>query len=122
MYDQTTGHQALPEHLRELERDVLRMRRTLTATTGSAESGDGLIEATVDVHGRVTDLVLDPRVFRTPDSDALAEQIRAVVNEAGADAQERARHDLTKFLPPGADEAFLPLFRPVDPGASGAVR
>ncbi|MDX6240438.1 MAG: hypothetical protein QOG10_5258 [Kribbellaceae bacterium] len=111
------GDRARLGHLEEIERDVRRMRQAVADSTGTAESADGLIEATVGVHGELLDLTLDPRLYRTPDADALAEQIRTAVNEAGRNAQEKLRRDLTPNLPGGADgaadlgfEAFLRQF------------
>ena len=112
-----TGDRAILGHLQEIERDVRRMRQAVADATGTAESAGGLIEATVGVHGELVDLTLDPRLYRTPDADALAEQIRTAVNEAGRNAQEKLRRDLTPCLPGDADgsadlgfEAFLRQF------------
>jgi DNA-binding protein YbaB len=118
-----TGDRARLGHLEEIERDVRRMRQAVADSTGTAESADGLIEATVGVHGELVDLTLDPRLYRTPDADALAEQIRTTVNEAGHNAQEKLRRDLSRYLPEDADgaadlgfEAFLREFGPLRGG------
>jgi DNA-binding protein YbaB len=112
-----TGDRAILGHLQEIERDVRRMRQAVADATGTAESAGGLIEATVGVHGELVNLTLDPRLYRTPDADALADQIRTAVNEAGRNAQEKLRPDLTPYLPGDADgaadlgfEAFLRQF------------
>ncbi|WP_433165246.1 YbaB/EbfC family nucleoid-associated protein [Kribbella sp. CA-247076] len=110
-----TGDQAQVGRLAELERETHRIRDSVAGTTGSAESPDGLVEATVGVYGELVELILDPRVFRTPDADALAEQIRSVVNEARAAAQDGVRRDLAKYLAADADGpaglAFQPFTR-----------
>ena len=116
-----TGDRALLGKLEEIERDAQRIRQAVMDSTGTAESTDGLIEATVGAHGELLDLVLDPRIYRTQDADALAAQIRAAVNEAGRDAQEKLRRDLTPQLPrtgPGAGrltfESLLRQFGQLD--------
>jgi DNA-binding protein YbaB len=109
-------------HLQQIERDVSQMRRTVAGTTGTAESADGLIEATVGMRGELVDLVLDPRIFRTPDADALAEQIRTAVNEAGQTAQETVRRELVQFLPKDAGKAFTSFLGQPDPDGTGAIR
>ena len=119
--DDHTGDRARLGELAELERETHRIRSSVSDLTGSAESPDGLVEATVGVYGELVELVLDARVFRNHDADALATQIQAAVNAAHQAAQDDVRRELGKYLPRGADEPadlafqpFLSLF-----GASG---
>jgi DNA-binding protein YbaB len=89
--------------LEESERQVSRLRSVAEDTTGTAQSPDGLIEATVGMYGEVREFVLDPRVFRDPDAGALADQIRTVINAAIDDAQQSAARQLSSLLPPGVE-------------------
>lgn len=121
-----TGDRAVLGHREDLEQDVARMRRAVQDSTGTAESADGLIEATVGVYGELVELTLDPRIFRTPDAAALAEQIRAAVNEAGRNAQEKVRRELAQYLPGevagGDDLGFEPFLRQLGQIQGGTIR
>lgn len=107
--------------LEESERQVRRLRAISEQTTGTAASPDGLIEATVGMHGEVRDFVLDPRVFRTVDADALADQIRQVINEALEDAQKSAARELAPLLPSGAGvpQTYEPFLAQLVEGRKG---
>jgi len=65
-------------------------QRKMMTVTGVGWSADRLVKATVGARGQLTDLQIDPRVFRNPDSAALAESIltaaRAAVDDANAQA------------------------------------
>jgi DNA-binding protein YbaB len=102
-----TGDAARLGELEELDREVRRIQQAVKESTGTAESPDGLIEATVTVYGELADLVVDPRVYREGDADALAEQIKATVNEARREAQSAVRRDLARYFRPGTDGADL---------------
>jgi DNA-binding protein YbaB len=108
----TTGFSLLGQ-LEEADRQLRRFRSASEDTTGTAQSADGLVEATVGLYGEIRELVLDPRVYRDPDADVLAGQIRDVVNDAVRDAQKAAVAQLSSLLPPGtedpADLAFEPF-------------
>ncbi|WP_020673934.1 YbaB/EbfC family nucleoid-associated protein [Amycolatopsis nigrescens] len=87
------------ERLRD---DLLQVRQRIADIEVTAESPDGLISATVVKRGELTELHLDPRVYRHRDSKALAESIvdtvRAAVERAG-----EALTDITRdYLPADA--------------------
>lgn len=111
------GDEARLGQLEELERETQRIRRSVSGTTGTAESPDGLVEATVGVYGELVELEIDARIYRTHDAAALAEQIRTAVNSAQESAQDQVRRDLARYLktqdgdPSGlAFEPFLSQF------------
>ncbi|MGW1341462.1 YbaB/EbfC family nucleoid-associated protein [Kribbella sp. NPDC002412] len=83
----TTGSGWLDD-LEALDRQARTAQRLTETVSGTAESADGLIEATVSTRGVLAELVLDPRVYREFGTDELADQIRAVVNDAHQRAQE----------------------------------
>jgi DNA-binding protein YbaB len=102
------------EDLRHL-RDGLRSVQTwLADVTETAESDDGLIHATVNGRGDLLDLTLDPRIYRTPDSRALATAITATILRAKEQAADRAAAHTRRVLAPDADPAFDPLLRRLD--------
>jgi DNA-binding protein YbaB len=65
------------------------VRGRLLAVSGRAVSEDGLVRVVVDRRGRLQSLEIDPRVFRRPDSQRLAEVIVATVSRAVADADSQ---------------------------------
>ncbi|MEI8410793.1 MULTISPECIES: YbaB/EbfC family nucleoid-associated protein [unclassified Kribbella] len=99
--------------IEQLERDVQLAQRAIDETTGTAEAGDELVEATVTGRGELTRLVLDARVYREFAPDDLAEEIVTAVNEARTKAQQNAVDALNAALPTmppvGDDPAFGPL-------------
>ena len=111
-YDRV-GDEARLGQLEDLDRETRRIRESVGGTTGTAESPDGLIEATVGVYGELIALELDARIYRNQDASALSEQIRAAVQAAYEDAQEQVRRDLARFVadaePGPAGLAFGPF-------------
>jgi DNA-binding protein YbaB len=98
--------------LEQADREVRRFRSLSEDTTGSAQSPDGMVEATVGLYGEVRELLLDPRIFRTPDAEALAGQIREVINEAAENAQQAAAGQLLSLFPRGTDDPAELAFEP----------
>jgi DNA-binding protein YbaB len=119
-----TGDRARLGQLEELERETHRIRDSVAGASGSAESPDGLVAATVGVYGELVELVLDARIYRTQDAEALAEQIRAVINKARLAAQDDVRRELAKYLPTEADGPADLAFKPFQSlfGSSGGAR
>jgi len=80
--------------LRRASSQIERVHQESMKITGEAWSQDGLIRAVVGPRGQLLELELDPRVFRKPDSKALAAEIlatvRIAVSEAMAKGQELA--------------------------------
>ncbi|MGW6197218.1 YbaB/EbfC family nucleoid-associated protein [Kribbella sp. NPDC055110] len=112
---ETGSAQGRISQLEELNRETRRIRTTMDGATGTAESPDGLVEATVGVYGELVGLVLDARVYRTPDAEVLAEQIRTVINDAHSKAQDAVREKLTDLFAANLDGpedfAFEPFLR-----------
>ncbi|OXM45466.1 hypothetical protein CFP75_30685 [Amycolatopsis alba DSM 44262] len=79
----------------------------------SAESPDGLIIATVTSRGELVDLAIDPRVYRSPASTALAEAILDATRQAAANARHLVFARLRRFLP--ADATFSTTDLDLDP-------
>jgi DNA-binding protein YbaB len=87
-----TDLQRARDNLGETQRRILQIR-------GTAKSKDRLIKVTVGPRGQLIDLELDPRVFRNPDSKALAAAIMATVREAVEDSQRQGRELRDELLP-----------------------
>jgi DNA-binding protein YbaB len=80
---------SLTAESRRLRASLRDLQRDLAAVTGSARSPDGLVKATVGFRGQVLSLELDPRVYRRPDSKALADTIVATIQAATVEAGQR---------------------------------
>ncbi|WP_340683434.1 YbaB/EbfC family nucleoid-associated protein [Amycolatopsis coloradensis] len=107
-----------------LAEDVRAMQERMAGIRATADSGDGLISVTVGGAGELIELWLDPRVYRTLDSAALAESITETVHRAAADSQEKGLAIAARFLPEesateGTDLRFGPLLHRLDERAGG---
>ncbi|MEV0133273.1 YbaB/EbfC family nucleoid-associated protein [Dactylosporangium sp. NPDC050688] len=114
-------HKKMAEDIRAVRQRMLEIRAT-------AESDDGLISVTVDATHDIVELRLDPRIYRAPDSAALAKAIIATVRRAVRVAEDEAFAIVRVLLPeeatPGsADLRFDPLLHELDEDtARGAQR
>ncbi len=80
---------------------LIGLRRSMEDLVETAYSPDGLVRATVGARGLLTELFLDPRIYRTTDAAALAETITATI-QAATDAATARMVELTRpFLPDG---------------------
>lgn len=100
--------------LEALERDARELQRALQDARGVADAADGLVQATVSGRGELIELVLDPRIYRTQDSVALAADITAAIREAAGQAQEEVLAKARRLLlSSGQDPATVdPEFDP----------
>jgi DNA-binding protein YbaB len=92
--------------LRSMMDDLQRARQNLgeahqkmMVARGEARSPDKLIRVVVGPRGQLVDLELDPRIFRNPDSKALAAEILATARAAVDDVQSQARALRDEMLP-----------------------
>ncbi len=93
---------ALHEMVGDLERTVTKldsMQQRMTRITGEGRSEDRMIRAVVGPRGHLIDLEIDPRIYRKPDSRALAAAILAAVRLAVADAGRQAQQLIEENLP-----------------------
>jgi DNA-binding protein YbaB len=74
-------------------------QKRMLKVTGEAWSGDRTIRAVVGPRGQLLDLEIEPRVFRHPDSKALAANIVATVRLAVEDAARQTSAILQESLP-----------------------
>lgn len=104
--------EALRAQQAALADDLATIQQQLDEVRASASSPDGLITATVDGRGRVTDLDLDGRIYRRTDTRELAGQILGAIERAAADAASTATRVSRRALGlpddgrPEADTAF----------------
>lgn len=97
----------------ELAERVRAMRDGMLKLSVTADSDDGLIHAVVDGSGHLTELELDPRIFRTPDAAGLAKEILTTVRTAIEDSRQQAAEIAKPVVPDANPKTFLPSVDPV---------
>ncbi|MEV6637798.1 YbaB/EbfC family nucleoid-associated protein [Actinoplanes sp. NPDC051470] len=88
--------------IRRLADSVRAVQQGMAGISARAESPDGLIMVVVGARGELRELRLDPRIYRQPDSRALARGITATLEAATADAQRQVFELVRDLLPAGA--------------------
>ncbi|MEN3610563.1 YbaB/EbfC family nucleoid-associated protein [Plantactinospora sp. ZYX-F-223] len=101
----------LAEYAR-LTEDLLAMREGIDKIRITAYSADGLVTVTVGGRGELIDLELDPRIYREPDSTALAGSIAGTIRDAAEAAAQDAARIAGRVTGAGTDEGVDPLFDP----------
>jgi len=101
--------QALMEKVDQIRVAEVKLRRDLLAVKATAISPDGLVTVTVGPRGQVLRIDLDPRIYRRPDSQWLADTITATIEAAAADAQEQVLTLTRPFVPDELMRAQLEL-------------
>ncbi|MEV0272617.1 YbaB/EbfC family nucleoid-associated protein [Hamadaea sp. NPDC050747] len=113
-----TEYEQLAEEIRAVQRGMAEIRATF-------DSDDGLVSATVGGAGELIELWLDPRIFRDPDSVALARKVTDTVHRAAELAHRQGLELAAGYLPAGieaADLRFDPLLTALDRQTGGGVR
>jgi DNA-binding protein YbaB len=90
-------------HYQRRRDDLVELRRSVEDVAETAYSPDGLVRATVGARGQLTELSLDPRIYRTADAAALAGSITATIEDAVAAATARIVELSRPFVPDGTD-------------------
>ncbi|AEH07789.1 MULTISPECIES: YbaB/EbfC family nucleoid-associated protein [Protofrankia] len=93
---------ALGEMFSDLKRtwsELPNLQRRMLEVTGQAWSDDRMIKAVVGARGHLIELEIDPRVYRRPDSKALAATIVATVRSATEDAKRQTKEIVDGSLP-----------------------
>lgn len=110
-----------------LRDDLVSLLQGMDGLTETAYSDDGLVKVTVGARGELTDLVLDPRIYRSTDAAGLATTITDTVNRAVAAAAIRMVEMTEPLLPDGGllvgrdadgqlDLSFDAMIRRLQPG------
>jgi DNA-binding protein YbaB len=93
---------ALESMIGDLRKSIDNMgdvQRRLMRVTGTAWSDDRLIKAVVGPRGQLLELEIDPRVYRAPNSKALAASIVATVHAAVENVLHEGAEILDANLP-----------------------
>jgi len=87
------------DDLQQTLKNAAQTRQQILEITGTAWSADRLIKAVVGPRGQLLELEIDPRVFRNPNSKALAASILSTVRAAVEDANRKTKEILDKAMP-----------------------
>jgi DNA-binding protein YbaB len=85
--------------LRRAVGSVDEVQTRVLQVTGTAWSADRMVKAVVGPRGHLTELVIDPRVYRKPNSTALAATIVATVRAAIEQASTRSQEIMDEYVP-----------------------
>jgi DNA-binding protein YbaB len=100
---------AIESMVGDLRRSLSNMgdvQRELMRVTGTAWSEDRLVKAVVGPRGQLLELDIDPRVYRTPNSKALAASIVATVRAAVDEVLRAGAEILDENVPRDAGLGF----------------
>ncbi|WP_436501602.1 YbaB/EbfC family nucleoid-associated protein [Actinokineospora sp. HUAS TT18] len=95
-------HDGMYAEYERLADDVRDIQRRMTEIRATADSADGLISVTVGAGGELIELWLDPRIYRHPDSEALADDITDTIRRAALEAKKLGFAVVEEFLPADA--------------------
>jgi DNA-binding protein YbaB len=101
--------------------DVRALRARLGEIRAETQSDDGLITAVAGGSGQLLELRLDPRVYRAPDSAALARAITDTIHQAVSRAQQEGQV-IAAGLSGEDTESVDPVFDPLLTALDRVVR
>jgi DNA-binding protein YbaB len=87
------------DDLHKARNNIAESQRRILQIKGEAWSDDRMIKAVVGPRGQLVDLEIDPRVYRNPNSKALAASILATVRSAVDDAMRQGREVRDELVP-----------------------
>lgn len=91
------------EDAHKLLGNAAEMQHKLEALTVSTRSEDGFVVTTVDARGRLVELDLDPRIYRSPNAGALGARIVETYQRAVEKIEADVRRILEEYLPADMD-------------------
>jgi DNA-binding protein YbaB len=93
---------AMLDLLRDLNQTLSNMastQRQMLSLTGTAWSDDRMIKAVVGPRGQLVELEIDPRIYRRPNSKALAASIVSTVRAAVDDVVSKSQEIMDETMP-----------------------
>lgn len=96
---QLSALRTMLDDLRNTLDNAVETQRKIFEVTGTAWSDDRMIKAVVGPRGQLIELEIDPRVYRKPNSKALAASIVATVRMAVEEAVSRTQEILDQSMP-----------------------
>ncbi|MFZ5584499.1 MAG: YbaB/EbfC family nucleoid-associated protein [Thermodesulfobacteriota bacterium] len=86
----------LVKQAQKMQQQMMKLQEELNAREVGAQSGGGMVEATVNGRGELLRLRLEREVIDPDDADMLADLIVAAVGEAQRRAQEMVQTEMGK--------------------------
>ena len=87
------------DDVRRTAENVGEVQKKMLQVTGTAWSEDRMVKAVVGPRGHLIELDIDPRVFRKPNSKALAQSIVATVRAAVDQTMQQTQKILEESMP-----------------------
>jgi nucleoid-associated protein EbfC len=91
-----TDFQQLMQMGQQLQARMTQLQGELEAKVITASSGGGMVTATVDGKGQVTQIAIDPTVVDRSDVEMLEDLVVAAVSEAQGKAQKEYESEMRK--------------------------
>ncbi|HAI77213.1 MAG TPA: DNA-binding protein [Microscillaceae bacterium] len=94
---------------KEIQEKMREAQESLVHVKATAESGAGMVKATVNGKKQVLQIDIDPTFFKPEDREMLQDLIAAAINKAMEEVEEKSKEELKKitqnFMPniPGLD-------------------
>jgi DNA-binding protein YbaB len=108
----TAAVSSILDDLRRSLSNAKQAQQEMLQVTGEAWSDDGLVKAVVGPRGQLIELQIDPRVYRKPNSTALAATIVATARAAVDEAAARTQEILDGILPTDLQTPTAGAFNP----------
>ena len=89
--------QQLMQQAQRMQQQMARKQAELAEKTVTAQSGGGMVTATVNGAHELLELSIDPDVIDPEDKEMLEDMVVAAVNQAMQQAEEMAQQELGKL-------------------------
>ena len=85
----------------KIQTEIARIQEELFSRRVEASAGGGMVTATMNGHGELVSLRIDPHVVNPAEMEMLQDLILAAVGEAKRKAQEMVQQEMGKLIPAG---------------------
>ncbi len=83
--------------VQELQSNMKRMQEEMRNKTYQADSGGGMVSATVNGKGELLEIKIEPQAVDTNDLEMLEDLLKAAVNAAMAKCQEEMKQQMSQM-------------------------
>ena len=88
---------AMMKQAQKMQQEMLRMQQEQESKTFTAQSGGGMVSATVNGKHELVELAINPEAVDPEDVDMLQDMIIAAVNEAMRSADAEAANNMSRL-------------------------